>query len=57
MNHPVYCSNCAKKFCRGVTRVRRCIVFHFCADCQTNQPEACDQIMEEVSKVTKAAAA
>jgi len=50
MNHGVICSRCSKKFMLGVTRVRRCIVFHFCEACTLDHRQECDHIMEVVSK-------
>jgi hypothetical protein len=51
MNHSVPCSRCpgGRRFVRGVTRIRRFVVFHFCADCQLNHPEECERIMTEVA--------
>lgn len=49
MHHPVICSRCCRRFTRGVTRVRRFIVFHFCSRCQGRHAQECEQIMDKVS--------
>lgn len=49
MQHPVSCSRCNCRFMHGVTRVRRFIVFHFCAPCQIEHFDDCERIMAEVA--------
>jgi hypothetical protein len=52
------CSNCSSKFDRGVTRVRRFIVFHFCRACHIYKRAECERVMDIVSgQKAKAAAA
>jgi hypothetical protein len=46
----VICSCCARSFGRGVTRVRRFVIFHFCAHCHRDNRPRCELIMDEVSK-------
>jgi hypothetical protein len=55
----VKCSCCSETFSHGVTRVKRFVVFHFCAPCTRDRRSECDAIMEEVSKLdtTRAVAA
>jgi hypothetical protein len=46
----VICSRCSRLFGRGVTRVKRFVVFHFCAGCHSGNRAECDSIMQQVSK-------
>lgn len=57
MHHSVLCSRCSRKFDRGVSRVRRCVLFHFCNPCHRDHRPACEAIMDEVSGVTPAGSA
>jgi hypothetical protein len=50
MHHRVICSRCNVRFSRGVTRVRRFVVFHFCAYCHRNRRGECDSIMTKVTE-------
>jgi hypothetical protein len=46
----IICSLCARFFVRGQSRVRRFVVFHFCANCLNHRQQECASMMIEATK-------
>ncbi len=49
----VICSRCVRGFSQGVTRVKNCVVFNFCAPCHSFHRNECEAFMEAQSAVDK----
>lgn len=48
-HHFVICSLCPTLFSRGMTRVRKMVMFHFCFRCRSTRKTECNDFMVKVA--------